>query len=128
MEIAPVSKAGAWDQWTYNSWDKYLPAVKAAKAKGAEQYIDIIGGHIYGNRPLYNMKKTAEIAAKYGKETWMTEHFIEGGDGTWNDELLFAQEVNESMFAGANAYVSWYMMVHGQWYAEWTLAKTEPSH
>ena len=35
MEIAPVSKAGAWDQWTYNSWDKYLPAVKAAKAKGA---------------------------------------------------------------------------------------------
>ena len=237
MEIAPVSKAGAWDQWTYNSWDKYLPAVKAAKAKGAivfatpwsppgemktngsasgglesevkgklktdcysklfpwmngfllymaqnnapvdivsiqnepdwwvdyggclyspqemhdlvanygnklkknlfnvrlmgseslnhnpdytkalledpasEQYIDIIGGHIYGNRPLYNMKRTAEIAAKYGKETWMTEHFIEGGDGTWNDELLFAQEVNESMLAGANAYVSWYMIGAG---------------
>lgn len=234
MEMAPVSKAGAWDQWTYNSWDKYLPAVKAAKAKGAivfatpwsppgemktngyasggegsgekgklkedcysklfpwmngfllymaqnkapvdivsiqnepdwwvdysgclyspqemhdlvanyggslkkslykvrlmgseslnhnpdyakalledpasAQYIDIIGGHIYGNKPLYNMKKTAEIAAKYGKETWMTEHYVEGGDGTWNDDLRFAQEVNESMLAGANAYVSWYMI------------------
>ena len=234
MEMAPVSKAGAWDQWTYNSWDKYLPAVRAAKAKGAivfatpwsppgemktngyasggegsgvkgklkedcysklfpwmngfllymaqndapvdivsvqnepdwwvdysgclyspeemhnlvanyakglkkslfgvklmgseslnhnpdyakalledpasEQYIDIIGGHIYGNRPLHNMKKTAEIAAKYGKETWMTEHYVEGGDGTWNDDLRFAQEVNESMLAGANAYVSWYMI------------------
>ncbi len=35
MEMAPVSRAGAWDEWTYNSWDKYLPAVKAAKAKGA---------------------------------------------------------------------------------------------
>lgn len=234
MELAPVSKAGAWDQWTYNSWDKYLPAVKAAKAKGAivfatpwsppgemktngypsggqgsdqrgklkddcyskfftwingfllymrqnrapidivsiqnepdwwvdysgclytpqemhdlvanhaatlrktlynvrlmgseslnhnpdyahallddpasRQYIDIIGGHIYGNRPLHNMKKTAEIAAKYGKETWMTEHYVEGGDGTWTDDLRFAQEVNETMLAGGNAYVSWYMI------------------
>ncbi len=39
----------------------------------SEQYIDIIGGHIYGNRPLYNMKKTAEIASAHNKETWMTE-------------------------------------------------------
>ena len=237
MEMAPVSKAGAWDQWTYNSWDKYLPAVRAAKAKGAivfatpwsppgemktngyasggegsgekgklkadcysklfpwmngfllymaqnkapidivsiqnepdwwvdysgclyspeemhdlvanyggglkkdlfnvrlmgseslnhnpdyakalledpqsEQYIDIIGGHIYGNRPLYNMKRTADIAASHNKETWMTEHYIEGGDGTWMDDLRFAQEVNESMLAGANAYVSWYMIGPG---------------
>ena len=56
------------------------------------------------------MKRTAEIAARYGKETWMTEHYVEGGDGTWMDDLRFAQEVNESMLAGANAYVSWYMI------------------
>lgn len=78
-----------------------------------EKYIDIIGGHIYGNRPLYNMKQTAAIAAAHGKETWMTEHYVEGGDGSWMDYLRFAQEVNESMLAGANAYVSWYMIGPG---------------
>ncbi len=77
------------------------------------QYIDIIGGHIYGNRPLYNMKQTANIAAAHGKETWMTEHYVEGGDGTWTDDLRFAQEVNETMLAGGNAYVSWYMIGPG---------------
>lgn len=76
----------------------------------AAKNIDIIAGHIYGNRPLYNMKKSAEMAAAAGKETWITEHYIDGiGEGgpTWNDHLRFAQEVNESMLAGANAYVGW---------------------
>jgi len=76
----------------------------------AAKNIDIIAGHIYGNRPLYNLKTAADMAAAAGKETWMTEHYIDGvGEGgpTWNDHLRFAQEVNESMLAGANAYVGW---------------------
>ncbi len=88
-------------------------ALKLLGDHESEQYIDIIGGHIYGNKPLNNMKKTADIASQYGKETWMTEHYIEGGDGTWNDEIKFAKEVNETMLAGGNAYVSWYMIGRG---------------
>ena len=250
MELAPCL-SGAWDQWTYNSWDKYVPVVKAAKAKGAIVFatpwsppgeyktngyasggepdergklrddcrskfftwlnsfllymskqkapvdivsiqnepdwwvsysgclyspeemtslvadygstlkknlyhvrlmgseslnhnpdyarallgnetarglIDIIGGHIYGNRPLYNMKTTAELAAQHGKETWMTEHYIEGGDGSWTDYLRFAQEVNESMLAGANAYVCWYMIGPGTFCGDGRELETYPNN
>ena len=73
----------------------------------AAAQIDIIAGHIYGSRPLYNMKQSAEMAAAAGKETWMTEHYIENADGSWNDHLRFAQELNESMLAGINAYIGW---------------------
>lgn len=81
------------------------------------KYIDMIGGHLYGVPPLKNMAKAAEKAAKMGKEVWMTEHSVENeklrnGLPTWHEELLFAEELNESMLAGANAYVYWYMMAH----------------
>ena len=82
-----------------------------------EKYIDMIGGHLYGVPPLKNMAEAAVLAAKKGKEVWMTEHSVENDkqrDGlpTWHEELLFAEELNESMLAGANAYVYWYMMAH----------------
>ena len=81
------------------------------------KYIDMIGGHLYGVPPLENMAKAAVLAAKKGKEVWMTEHSVENDkqrDGlpTWHEELIFAEELNESMLAGANAYVYWYMMAH----------------
>lgn len=78
------------------------------------KHIDMIGGHLYGQPPLAYMAQSAKTAQKYGKGVWMTEHSVECGDRlpTWHDELLFAEEVNESMLAGANAYVYWYMMAH----------------
>lgn len=83
----------------------------------SEKHIDIMGGHIYGSRPLENMKKTAEIAAAHGKETWMTEHYVDGEEGhffpTWDNNLILAQELNETMLSGANAYVMWYMLGAG---------------
>lgn len=81
---------------------------------GSCKYIDVIGGHLYGTPPLEYMAKSAETARKYGKDVWMTEHSVECGDRlpNWHDELIFAEELNESMLAGANAYVYWYMMAH----------------
>jgi len=83
----------------------------------SEKHIDIMGGHIYGSRPLENMKQTAEIAAAHGKETWMTEHYVDGEEGhffpTWDNNLILAQELNETMLSGANAYVMWYMLGAG---------------
>lgn len=85
------------------------------------KHIDIVGGHLYGNPPLKNMKTVGTKALKMGKETWMTEHsFDPRGEGanavtdlpTWDEELLFAEEVNESMQANCSAYIYWYMMAH----------------
>lgn len=95
------------------------------------QYIDIIGGHIYGNRPLYNLKRTAAIAARHGKETWMTEHYTEVDASTvtpWDVELIFAQELNETMLAGANAYVLWYMMGAGGFCGDGRELETYPDN
>lgn len=78
------------------------------------KHIDMIGGHLYGTPPLKYMAQAAQTARKYNKEVWMTEHSVECGDRlpNWHDELIFAEEVNESLLAGANAYVYWYMMAH----------------
>ena len=78
------------------------------------EHIDIIGGHLYGNPPLDKMARSNKAAVKYGKGTWMTEHSVENGPRlpNWHDELIFAEEVHESMLAGANAYVYWYMIAH----------------
>lgn len=86
------------------------------------KYIDLIGGHIYGNPPLDNMARACKTATAQGKETWMTEHSVNPrGEGpnavidlpTWHEELEFAEELNESMMAGISAYVYWYMVA--QW-------------
>lgn len=79
--------------------------------------IDLIGGHIYGSKPLTLMKQACATATLYGKETWMTEHTVDpqaDNDNIrdiprWQDELVFAEELNESMLAGINAYVYWYL-------------------
>ena len=42
----------------------------------ARDQIDIIAGHLYGHPPLGNMRSAAVLAAKYGKEVWMTEHSV----------------------------------------------------
>lgn len=79
--------------------------------------IDVIGGHIYGSKPLGNMKTACDKATMYGKETWMTEHTVDPlGDAQkiydvprWQDELVFAEELNESMLAGISGYIYWYL-------------------
>ena len=81
----------------------------------ARDQIDIIAGHIYGHPPLGNLKDAATLAAKYGKEVWMTEHSVSDNIDrlpNWHEQLLFAEEVNECMLAGCNAYIYWYMRAH----------------
>ena len=81
----------------------------------AREYIDIVGGHIYGSAPLANMKSAAVLAAKYGKEVWMTENSVtDRADHlpTWMEQLDFADVVNECMLAGCTGYIYWYMRAH----------------
>ena len=78
--------------------------------------IDIIAGHLYGHLPLDYMKKAAVLPAKYGKEVWMTEHSTTDNIGerlpNWNEQLIFAEELNECMLAGCTGYIYWYMRAH----------------
>lgn len=82
----------------------------------AREQIDIIAGHLYGHPPLGNMKKASVLAAKYGKEVWMTEHsvsdYIEDRLPNWDEQLTFAQELNECMLSGCTGYIYWYMRAH----------------
>lgn len=81
----------------------------------ARDQVDIIAGHIYGHPPLGNLKNAAALAAQYGKEVWMTEHSVSDNIDrlpNWHEQLLFAEEVNECMLAGCNAYIYWYMRAH----------------
>ena len=88
---------------------------KLLKDPVAREYIDIVGGHIYGSAPLANMKNAAVLAAKYGKEVWMTENSVtDRADHlpTWMEQLDFADVVNECMLAGCTGYIYWYMRAH----------------
>lgn len=82
----------------------------------AREQIDIIAGHLYGHPPLGNMKSSSTLAAKYGKEVWMTEHSvsdnIQNRLPTWHEQLLFAEELNECMLSGCTGYIYWYMRAH----------------
>ena len=76
----------------------------------ARNQIDIIAGHIYGHPPLGNMQQAAVLAARYGKEVWMTEHSATDNINHlpyWSDQLRFAEELNECMLAGGTAYIHW---------------------
>lgn len=87
----------------------------------SRKYIEYLGGHIYGHPPYQKtdgtdgeMKKSADIAKKYGvKEIWMTEHsydpWKEKTMPTWDEQIGFANEVNEVILAGGTAYVYWYL-------------------
>ncbi len=83
----------------------------------AREQIDIIAGHLYGHPPLDNgnMKDAAVLAAKYGKEVWMTEHSVTDNIDhlpNWDEQLVFAKELNECMNAGCTGYIYWYMRAH----------------
>lgn len=81
----------------------------------ARNQIDIIAGHLYGHPPLGNMKSAAVLAARYGKEVWMTEHSSTDHIDhlpTWHEQLLFAEELNECMLSGCTGYIYWYMRAH----------------
>ena len=85
------------------------------KDEVARDQIDIIAGHIYGHPPLGNLKSAATLAAKYGKEVWMTEHSVSDNIDrlpNWHEQLLFAEELNECMLAGCTGYIYWYMRAH----------------
>lgn len=79
------------------------------------KHIDIVAGHMYGHAPLEYMKKSAVLATKYGKEVWMTEHSCTDNIDhlpNWHEQLIFAEELNESMLAGCTGYIYWYMRAH----------------
>lgn len=78
--------------------------------------IDIVAGHLYGHLPLQYMKAAGVLPLKYGKELWMTEHSVSDGLTdrlpNWDEQLLFAEELNECMLAGCTGYIYWYMRAH----------------
>ena len=81
----------------------------------ARDQIDIIAGHLYGHPPLGNMKSASTLAAKYGKEVWMTEHSVTDNIDhlpNWHEQLIFAEELNECMLSGCTGYIYWYMRAH----------------
>ena len=85
------------------------------KDEECRKQIDIVAGHLYGHLPLQYMKPATALASKYGKEVWMTEHSTTDNTGalpTWNDNLIFAEELNECMLAGCTGYIYWYLRAH----------------
>ncbi len=81
----------------------------------ARNQVDIIAGHIYGHPPLGNLKSAASLAARHGKEVWMTEHSVTDNIDhlpNWHEQLIFAEELNECMLAGCTGYIYWYMRAH----------------
>ena len=86
--------------------------------------VDIVAGHLYGHLPLQYMKNAGVLPLKYGKELWMTEHSVTDNIDhmpNWQDNLIFAQELNECMLAGCTGYIYWYLRAH------WAFAGTGQS-
>jgi glucuronoarabinoxylan endo-1,4-beta-xylanase len=79
------------------------------------EQVDIFAGHIYGHMPLQYIKPVAKTALPLGKEVWMTEHSVTDNIDhmpNWNDNLIFAEELNECMLAGCTGYIYWYLRAH----------------
>lgn len=77
--------------------------------------VDIFAGHIYGHMPLQYIKPVAQMALPLGKEVWMTEHSTTDNIDhlpNWQENLIFAEEVNECMLAGCTGYIYWYLRAH----------------
>ncbi len=64
--------------------------------------VSIIGGHLYGGGLT-----SYPLAVNKGKEVWMTEHL--STDTTWRAVYITAEEIDDCMKAGMNAYVWWYI-------------------
>jgi glucuronoarabinoxylan endo-1,4-beta-xylanase len=65
--------------------------------------LDIVAGHIYGGG-----LEPYPLAESKGKEMWMTEHLQLGT--SWVDALSTANDMNDCMRAGMNAYIWWYIV------------------
>ena len=79
------------------------------------EQVDIFAGHIYGHMPLQYIKPVANTALPLGKEVWMTEHSVTDNIDhmpNWDDNLIFAEELNECMLAGCTGYIYWYLRAH----------------
>ena len=79
------------------------------------EQVDIFAGHIYGHMPLQYIKPVAQMALPKGKEVWMTEHSVTDNIDhmpTWQENLIFAEELNECMLAGCTGYIYWYLRAH----------------
>lgn len=81
---------------------------------GTAKYIDLLGGHVYGDYTCkQNLAKTASYAG--GRGVWMTEHLLNNGDNgprtlpTWHQQMEFVEDVNECLVNGATAYIYWYL-------------------
>ena len=65
--------------------------------------------------PLQYIKPVANTALPLGKEVWMTEHSVTDNIDhmpNWDDNLIFAEELNECMLAGCTGYIYWYLRAH----------------
>ena len=85
------------------------------KDETCREQVDIVAGHLYGHLPLKYMKPAGILPLKYGKELWMTEHSVTDNIDhlpTWEENLIFAEELNECMLAGCTGYIYWYMRAH----------------
>jgi glucuronoarabinoxylan endo-1,4-beta-xylanase len=65
--------------------------------------LDIVAGHIYGGG-----LEPYPLAESRGKELWMTEHLQLGF--SWVDALSTANDINDCLRAGMNAYIWWYIV------------------
>lgn len=95
----------------------FSPASTAALLANAQAnaQLAIVGGHLYGSAPSYS-----DVAARHGKEVWMTEHFREsvnkaGNQAAWqtsiDDAIGIANEIHDGLtLAHYNAYVHWWLV------------------
>ena len=71
----------------------------------ASNYVDIIGGHLYGVSP-----SNYPLALQKGKKLWMTEHYTDNEDGNnWNASIDVGLELHQSMVSNYSAYIWWYI-------------------
>jgi O-glycosyl hydrolase len=95
-----------------NSPTATLDGLNDTGATGASQYIDLYARHLYGSQQVAVSK---EVQAK-GKEIWMTEMNINGGnadtypyDSTYNYVWKFLNLVDVSIrMNNENAFIWWY--------------------
>lgn len=68
--------------------------------------VDVVATHLYGASP-----STYPLAARMGKELWMTEHYISSttSANSWPDALGIGKEIMTCMNDGFNAYTWWYI-------------------
>lgn len=88
---------------------------------GARKNLGYVGGHLYGAQSSGNLSPYP-LAARYGKNQWMTEYNLHKADGSgsniWGDPTITAvwnetldnimSTVHKSMESSWSAYIWWY--------------------